>query len=716
MAKLKGLSLGVLILTSLFAAMLGQSPSAALGQPTAIEMNTSQGDVAAYEDNVYVAGISTDGSDQVFLRTSSDRGNSFEEPVIVSLDGTATSPKVAAYSNNVYIIWAGTVDGANHVFFRQSSDSGHTFGTTIDLSNNGDGFVGFPSIAAYGTGVYAVWAEEDTSANTVELKFVKSDDGGATFDGVMTLDSENKGTESADSILNPDIAAHGNDVYVVWNIRHFDTEVDVFIRRSTDGGSSFEPEGLLTSIRGLAGGYPDVAASGDSIYVTWFEESIVIEWSDIFVIKSSDGGATFDEPLRLTNHMQEALDTGVEVGAIFPSVAISGQDAYVAWDEYAHSGGSHQLGIWKDDIGHEVPAVLASFPADNYSGFQHMAASDDVYVLYDNVFLKIAKDEIVPETPPPEVHTFVAVQNGSWDEPATWGGVSAPSVVDSDDTVIIPEGITVFSSPVENSGRIIVNGSVLVVSILNNKEGGIIENNGEVEVWTGNLQNSGAIENHGGFSVSLGPLYNSGLIHNTGNFASGVFMTSSTINTGTIVNDGSFSFTHSGNDGTIVNNGSFEIAGIGGTNNGLLNNTGMLVVRTEFTNWGTVNNLDGATLQNDNVINNTGTIVNFCGAQVINNGQILGNAVQQESCIDDLKDEVQSLANNGTISSGQTTSLMVKLKNTQDALDKANIGAACNEINAFVRQVNAMVGSNRLSDESSLLELAQQVKESIGCP
>lgn len=695
---------------SLFVVALAKSPSVALGQPTSIEMNMLQGDIAAYSDNVYVTGISTDGLAQVLLRTSSNGGDSFDDPVVVSLDGSANNPKVAAYGNNVYVTWAASVEGSHHIFVSRSSDNGATFGPAIDLANNGSGFEGSPAVAAYGSNVFVVWIEEDVTTHDMTLKFGKSDDNGITFGGVATLYAV------AGWGLYPEIAASENNVYVVWHESTSDF-VHIFIKRSTDGGATFESPSSLGNIDWLIGGYPSVVAAGDFVYVTWFGENQVVGGSDIFVSKSSDGGSTFGEPLQLTNHTQVAGETGYVIYALYPAIAIAGEDVLVSWDEFENAtNGFHKLAIWKENVDGNVPAVLASFPADNYSGFQHMAASDNVYVLYDNVFLKIAKDDIAPETPPPEIHTFVAVQNGSWDEPATWGGVSAPSVVDIDDTVIIPEGITVFLSPVENSGRIIVNGSVLVVSILDNKEGGIIENNGEVEVWTGNLQNSGAIENHGGFSVSIGPLYNSGLIHNTGNFASGVFMTSSTVNTGTIVNDGSFSFTHSGNDGTIVNNGNFEIAGIGGTNNGLLNNTGMLVVSTEFTNGGAVNNLDGATLQNDNVINNTGTIVNFCGAQVINNGQILGNAVQQESCIDDLKDEVQRLANNGTISSGQTTSLMVKLKNTQDALDKANIGAACNEINAFIRQVNAMVGSNRLSDESSLLELAQQVKESIGCP
>lgn len=305
------------------------------------------------------------------------------------------------------------------------------------------------------------------------------------------------------------------------------------------------------------------------------------------------------------------------------------------------------------------------------------------------------------------VHDFVAVKSGNWDNSATWGGVTPPMVIDSGETVLIPSGISVsVFNGIANSGKITVNGSLLIGYTLNNQENGTMENNGNIEIYIGTMSNSGSIENHGGFQVTIGALYNYGHIHNTGSFTSGVFEASGMINSGTIVNDGNFAFTHSGNNGIIINNENFSIGGIGGVNNGMLNNTGTLIVATNLQNNGIINNKDGAVLQNNSVINNNGSIINFCGAQLVNSGQILGNPVEQKSCLEVLKDEINNLKQDGKINSGEANSLAVKLENV-----------TCNRLQAFVNEVNAMTNAGKLNDEeSSLLKsMAQELQKTTDC-
>src|SRR2546427_12335982 len=81
----------------------------------------------------------------------------------------------------------------------------------------------------------------------------------------------------------------------------------------------------------------------------------------------------------------------------------------------------------------------------------------------------------------PDVHatTFTATQSGNWDDPATWGGSSSPITINSGDSVIIPDSISVLiplGGTITNSGTIINNGTITNPgSIANN---GTITNSG----------------------------------------------------------------------------------------------------------------------------------------------------------------------------------------------------------------------------------------------
>jgi len=98
-------------------------------------------------------------------------------------------PRVSAFGNNVYVIWQESVppglssklkDNSNNIssssnsslknepnydiFIRKSNDGGKTFGKEINLSNN-SGFSEHPHLAVYGNNVYAIWIDNDISAN-----------------------------------------------------------------------------------------------------------------------------------------------------------------------------------------------------------------------------------------------------------------------------------------------------------------------------------------------------------------------------------------------------------------------------------------------------------------------------------------------------------------------------------------------------------------------
>ncbi|MBA2267643.1 MAG: hypothetical protein H0W19_04820, partial [Nitrosopumilus sp.] len=80
------------------------------------------------------------------------------------------------------------------------------FGHNIDLSNNKKSFD--PQIAVSGNNVFVVWRDDSTGKG--EINFKKSVNNGENFTFTKKL-SNNEGMSS-----DPQIAASGNNVYVAW--------------------------------------------------------------------------------------------------------------------------------------------------------------------------------------------------------------------------------------------------------------------------------------------------------------------------------------------------------------------------------------------------------------------------------------------------------------------------------------------------------------------
>ncbi len=103
--------------------------------------------VASSGNNVYVTWEKRNpGNSEIFFRMSSDNGESFGNTVDLSedLDSVIKNetgstwvnfdrPQMIASGNNVYIGWMNNYEGNNDVFFRTSSDGGNTFENAIIL-------------------------------------------------------------------------------------------------------------------------------------------------------------------------------------------------------------------------------------------------------------------------------------------------------------------------------------------------------------------------------------------------------------------------------------------------------------------------------------------------------------------------------------------------------------------------------------------------------
>src|SRR5215213_3953523 len=95
------------------------------------------------------------------------------------------------------------------------------------------------------------------------------------------------------------IATSDNNVYITWWTNKTGN-MEVMFRASTDNGVTFGDKINLSNTTEADSDDAEIAASGDSVYVTWWERN---ETSDTPVARvSNDNGATFGQVLMLATN------------------------------------------------------------------------------------------------------------------------------------------------------------------------------------------------------------------------------------------------------------------------------------------------------------------------------------------------------------------------------------------------------------------------------
>ena len=178
--------------------------------------------------------------------------------------GTSSNQQIATSGSNVYVTWVDTTSGNVDIFFAASNNNGVSFSTPINLSNN-TGISANSQIAVSGNNnVYVTWIDDTTPNGNADIFFAVSNNNGTSFGAPINL-SNNTGFSN-----NLQIATSGNNnVYVTWSdntpagsnlisslrqvaitVRNFATPINL----SNNTGNSFRPQ---------------IATSGNNVYVTW---------------------------------------------------------------------------------------------------------------------------------------------------------------------------------------------------------------------------------------------------------------------------------------------------------------------------------------------------------------------------------------------------------------------------------------------------------------
>ena len=179
-------------------------------------------------------------------------------------------------------------------------------------------------IAASGDTVHIVWY--DKSEGNWEIFYKRSTDCGLNWepDKRLTYDEEFSGW--------PSISLSGPAVNIVWtDLRNGNAEV--YFIRSSDGGTNWDDDIRLTEDPFYSYS-PVITSSGSNIHLSWVNKDLEEGTWKVFYKNSSDGGINWGEDTWLSVNSPDAY---------CPSIAASGSDVYVVWNDNRDGNGNLEI-------------------------------------------------------------------------------------------------------------------------------------------------------------------------------------------------------------------------------------------------------------------------------------------------------------------------------------------------------------------------------------
>ena len=178
---------------------------------------------------------------------------------------------IASSGKYVYATWVSTTKWVKYsgtaprvLYFRRNSSHGAStkWASTVRLTSK-SGRVDFPVLAASGAWVYVAWTDSATGS----IRLARSSNHGSTW-STATVGSTTKSSGSGRNGF-PEVAASGATVVVTWIA---DTANTASVRVSTSNGASW---GTTTSL-GASTDIPDVAAVGNRVGVAWVADGVKV--------------------------------------------------------------------------------------------------------------------------------------------------------------------------------------------------------------------------------------------------------------------------------------------------------------------------------------------------------------------------------------------------------------------------------------------------------
>jgi hypothetical protein len=254
-----------------------------------------------------------DGNPEIYHKHSTDNGNTWGTDTRLSNNTSASDfPSVSVSGSIVHVVWRDNRDGYDDIYYKRSTDNGSNWGSETQLTNSpaqSDG----PSVSASGSFVHVAFHKFLGSGN-VKIYYKRSTDNGASWEADVQL------TNSSGTSYEPSISVSGSVVHLVWRDDR-DGNFEIYYKRSTDNGTNWSTDTRLTNASGDSW-YPSVSVSNSFIHTVWQENRDGN--FEIYYKRSTDSGTSWEAETRLTSN---------DYFSWYPSVASSGSGVHVVWQD-----------------------------------------------------------------------------------------------------------------------------------------------------------------------------------------------------------------------------------------------------------------------------------------------------------------------------------------------------------------------------------------------
>src|SRR5512137_2503388 len=199
-------------------------------------------------------------------------------------------------AGTVFVVWQDDRNNAgstSDIYFARSTDNGSSFGGVVrvdDASANTDQVM--PRIAVDSAGkLHVAWTDARLGTYS-KIYYANSTDNGTTWSANVGVNATGAGSQ-----VNSGIAVDSsNNIYIVWE--DLRSGYHVYMSKSTNGGTSFGASAKLDSSSSQARNPAICVAQNDNVTVAW-QDSSNSNW-DIFLVTSTDGGQSFGSVVNAT--------------------------------------------------------------------------------------------------------------------------------------------------------------------------------------------------------------------------------------------------------------------------------------------------------------------------------------------------------------------------------------------------------------------------------
>ena len=246
-----------------------------------------------YKNHLYISWTRFGTPAGILLTKSTNHGVNWTMPVQVSSGGGVQGSNLAIGPNGeVYVVWVGGTASNDIIYFNKSTNGGASFGTeqiiaqgtspNIPITSSG---VTFPSIAVDVSGgprngtVYVTWC--DARNGDPDIFLIKSTNGGVNWSTPARINNDPTGNGALQCWPWIALNEQGKMAVLYYDSRNgtSTTNIEAWLARSTDGGTSFVNEKLSST--GFIASWPNTDVRfGDYINVDYRGNRVATVWTD----------------------------------------------------------------------------------------------------------------------------------------------------------------------------------------------------------------------------------------------------------------------------------------------------------------------------------------------------------------------------------------------------------------------------------------------------